>query len=154
MIISGVDVTSGVVDLEFRVNILEKIVQRLLSNSAVAGTFTPKEIQDLWLETFAELRVRYPNFNMELKEPPTSLIERGQTVRIGWTCPQCNWAGVKVVTFRPLAPGENPEQAATITCPQCNRTSLTDVPGPAARQHMVSITAEALPPLGPPPIPR
>src|SRR6266481_1467909 len=75
MNISGVDVASGVIDLEFRVTVLEKLLQRLLQNPVVSAGLTQRDIQMLWDHTFAEVQSRYPNFRLEMTPPFTLEIK-------------------------------------------------------------------------------
>jgi hypothetical protein len=72
----GVDVPGGMIDLEFRVTILEKIIERLLHNTVVASRISQREIQELWDQTFKELQSRYPNMRLQMNPPsPQTLAQ-------------------------------------------------------------------------------
>jgi hypothetical protein len=133
MQISGVDVAGGVIDLEFRVTVLEKIIQRLFENAVVVAGITQEDLEQLWHETFNELKTRYPNVSLEMQPPPAELTEmvgdRSKHMRfsIGWACPSCNWRGIAAVIGRRLNPGEASNQAL-VECPECHTKSPASTP--------------------------
>jgi hypothetical protein len=122
----GVDVINDIIDLQFRVTVLEKIVQRLLENAMVSAGLTQSDIHELWDQTFKELQGRYPDVDLKMTPPPPELTEflgdRSKHTRfsLGWTCPNCRWQGISVVMARKLNPGETAD-TATIRCPNCDQ---------------------------------
>lgn len=64
--VGGIDLTQAVIDAQFRVAVLERIVEHLL-NRIGAGAITPADIERYRNEAFADLQKRYPQAGLERK---------------------------------------------------------------------------------------
>ena len=123
---------SDVIDLEFRVTVLEKLLQRLLSNAVVSTGLTQGEVRVMWDQALAEIQARHPQSQLEMRPPPAALTEylydevsRQTKYADVWTCAICRWQGISVTTARPSRPGESPVNAVLV-CPACNARANVD----------------------------
>jgi hypothetical protein len=57
--VGGIDLAGGVVDAQYRIAVLEKIVQYLVNR--MPGTIGPADIKRFQDEAFEELRRKYPD---------------------------------------------------------------------------------------------
>ena len=64
--IGGIDVANAVIDAEFRLNVLEKVVDKLLS-VAPPGTLTGQDIEKFRDESIAILQNKYPSAGITKK---------------------------------------------------------------------------------------
>jgi len=64
--VGGIDIANSVIDVEFRINVLEKVIDRLLS-VAPPGTLTDNDIQKFRDESIAMLQNKYPSAGITKK---------------------------------------------------------------------------------------
>ena len=58
--VGGINLVEGVIDAQYRIAVLEKIVQHLVNRSA-PGTLTQEDIKRYQGEVLADMQKRYPN---------------------------------------------------------------------------------------------
>ena len=58
--VGGIDLTAGVVDAQYRVAVLEKVLELVISRLP-AGSITDNEIKTIQDEAFIALQKRYPD---------------------------------------------------------------------------------------------
>lgn len=61
MKVGEIDVPGSIVNLEFRVGTLERIIEYISKNNTSVKLPTPKELEDLRNEAIGELQKKYPN---------------------------------------------------------------------------------------------
>jgi len=64
--IGDIDVTNGIIDTEFRITVLEKVIDRLL-RVAPPGTITDKDIEKFRDESIEILQKKYPSAGITKK---------------------------------------------------------------------------------------
>lgn len=65
--IGGIDVVQSIVDCQFRVAVLERIVDHLASRLPY-GTLTPADLDRFRHEAFDLVKQRYPELGLEFKQ--------------------------------------------------------------------------------------
>lgn len=58
--VGGIDIANAIIDAEFRINVLEKVIDKLLKVTP-SGTLTDKDIQKFRDESIASLQQKYPS---------------------------------------------------------------------------------------------
>lgn len=64
--VGGINLVDGVLDAQYRVAVLEKIVEHLIKR-APAGTITPQEIANYQNAVLAEMQAKYPEAGITKK---------------------------------------------------------------------------------------
>lgn len=64
--VGGVNLVEGLLDAQYRLAVLEKVVEHLLSRAA-PGTLTPADLKKYQDEALADLKKRYPEAGIERK---------------------------------------------------------------------------------------
>lgn len=59
--IGGVDIAQSALDSEFRILVLEKIVEKLLNQVGGTNFLLPTELENFRNDAFKELQKKYPN---------------------------------------------------------------------------------------------
>ena len=60
---NGIDLASSAIDSEFRLGVLEKIVEKIAGSSSL----TQEDIERMKTQTFEELKKKYPSAGLALK---------------------------------------------------------------------------------------
>ena len=66
--IGDFDIANGLLDNEFRIGVLEKLLEKIVnSNGAALRLPTQQEVEDMRRKTAEELKIKYPNSGIEYK---------------------------------------------------------------------------------------
>ena len=63
--IGDIDIAGQIIDNEFRIGILEKILEKLLNTNKTLVLPTQSEIEEFRAKTASELKIKYPNSGIE-----------------------------------------------------------------------------------------
>jgi hypothetical protein len=63
--IGGIDIAQSTLDNEFRVLVLEKIVQKLINQMGGTSVLSASELEQIRTESFKELQNKYPNAGLK-----------------------------------------------------------------------------------------
>jgi len=59
--IGGIDIAQSALDSEFRIIVLEKIVEKLLNQVGGRNVLSPEEVEKVRADAFKELQKKYPD---------------------------------------------------------------------------------------------
>jgi hypothetical protein len=63
--IGDIDIANQIIDNDFRIGVLEKILEKLLNSNKNLVLPTQTEIEEFRVKTATELKVKYPNSGIE-----------------------------------------------------------------------------------------
>lgn len=66
--VGGINLVDGVIDAQYRIAVLERIVEHLAAKSP-AGTLTQADIERFQSEALAELQRKYPSAGIQQNKP-------------------------------------------------------------------------------------
>ena len=66
--VGGINLVDGVIDAQYRIAVLEKIVEHLAARS-LAGTLTQADIERFRKEALSDLQKKYPSAGIQQKTP-------------------------------------------------------------------------------------
>jgi len=65
--IGGIDIAQSTLDNEFRVLVLEKIVQKLINQMGGTSVLSASDLEQIRTESFRDLQRKYPNAGLKRK---------------------------------------------------------------------------------------
>jgi len=62
------DIANQLLDNEFRIGVLEKLLEKVLNNNPTLKLPTPSDLENFRTQTAEELKKKYPNSGIEYKK--------------------------------------------------------------------------------------
>lgn len=63
--IGGIDIAQSALDSEFKILVLERIVEKILNQIGGTTVLTPADLEDIRSEVFSELQKKYPEAGLK-----------------------------------------------------------------------------------------
>lgn len=66
--IGGIDIAQSALDAEFKVTVLEKIVEKMLNKMGGTSIISEVELNEIRENAFKELQIKYPNAGLTINK--------------------------------------------------------------------------------------